>query len=386
MAGRKIQSWGEAERAAADWMRQLGYKGAMVTRGGADGGIDVVSSTALAQVKYMRSVTGREDVQRLFGARGAKDDRALLFFSLAGYTKPAVEYANSQGIALFTYTIDGSFQRVNRAARHPRLKPSPNGTGAEWVSAPLTRAEKQAAAARRKAAAKERQKTQDEAVARYRKSLESKAEAEAEAIRQAKAAPDSERELAKRVAVSWMAGLGHTDAKLSETHPRGTVSVVSSTAISWVGFEERKAGKPEIDALVQSRGSNPELKLYFFSAGGYTQPALDVADRSSVALFNYSSEPLRRYEYRLGRSGDRSLSTISPANDAATLALSAARSKREAHQGRITAADWETRARERAKIDQVSRRAPPPRSNWPALLGAGIALIVFVLIAVAAAI
>ncbi|WP_083885590.1 restriction endonuclease [Nocardia thailandica] len=70
---------------------------------GADGGIDVRSSVALAQVKWRGGAVSRPDVQQLFGAHGSDFGKALLFFAASDYSQPAVEYADRHSIALFVY-------------------------------------------------------------------------------------------------------------------------------------------------------------------------------------------------------------------------------------------------------------------------------------------
>ena len=76
----------QAEINARDVMRSWGYLDAESPSKGADGGIDVTSSRALAQVKWKASVAGRPDLQRLYGARGADTSRALYFFASSGYS------------------------------------------------------------------------------------------------------------------------------------------------------------------------------------------------------------------------------------------------------------------------------------------------------------
>src|SRR5664280_2179437 len=98
-----IQSARDAELNAADQMRYLGYTDATAMPVGPDGGIDVFSKNALAQVKWKRSVASRPDMQRLYGARGAQTHKQLYFFALAGYSRHAVEYANANNISLFVY-------------------------------------------------------------------------------------------------------------------------------------------------------------------------------------------------------------------------------------------------------------------------------------------
>lgn len=97
-------------------MRSWGFTDAVATTGGSDGGIDVRSSRALAQVKWKGGVTGRPDVQNLYGARGAGTEQ-LLFFSASGYSDQAIAYADQLGIMLMTYDPLGAVEGVNPAAR-----------------------------------------------------------------------------------------------------------------------------------------------------------------------------------------------------------------------------------------------------------------------------
>jgi hypothetical protein len=115
---RQIDSWRTAEENAADWMRFWGYTDARCTTAGPDGGVDIRSSRALAQVKMEAAQVGAPELQRLVGARGRDDHLRLLFFTGAGYSRKALEYANTMDIALFSYRLDGSVEAVNPAARH----------------------------------------------------------------------------------------------------------------------------------------------------------------------------------------------------------------------------------------------------------------------------
>lgn len=98
-------------------MRHWGFSDAQLSRGGSDAGVDVLSSRAIAQVKFEASQVGRPVVQRLYGARGVDHDKAMLFFTGAGYSPPAIECANVLGVALFKYEITGTMAPVNSAAR-----------------------------------------------------------------------------------------------------------------------------------------------------------------------------------------------------------------------------------------------------------------------------
>jgi hypothetical protein len=102
----------EAERAALAWMRSLGYVDAKLTKGGADGGIDVESATAVAQVKAEQNPTGRPAVQKIRGA-ATNLGREALFFATAGYTRQASVWADEAGVALFELRPDGNARPVN---------------------------------------------------------------------------------------------------------------------------------------------------------------------------------------------------------------------------------------------------------------------------------
>jgi hypothetical protein len=115
---RQITSWEIAEQNAADWMRHWGYRNVSLTSGGNDRGVDVRATKALAQVKFEAKQVGRPQLQNLVGTRGRNHDVELLFFSGAGYSGHAVEYATEMDIALFTYALDGRVSPANRAARH----------------------------------------------------------------------------------------------------------------------------------------------------------------------------------------------------------------------------------------------------------------------------
>lgn len=106
----------QAELNAADQMKRWGFLDAVATTGGSDGGIDVRSSRALAQVKWKSGVTGRPDVQNLVGARG-NGTQQLIFFSASGYSQQAINYADEMHVLLMTYDPLGEVEGVNQAAK-----------------------------------------------------------------------------------------------------------------------------------------------------------------------------------------------------------------------------------------------------------------------------
>ncbi|WP_181062474.1 restriction endonuclease [Nocardia cyriacigeorgica] len=111
-----IETAYEAEENAAVQMRSLGYEDARVTERGADGGIDVRATGAVAQVKWRAGQVGRPELQRLFGARGKRYDLRLFFFAAAPFTAHAIEYADDVEMALFTYDPTGRVTPVNATA------------------------------------------------------------------------------------------------------------------------------------------------------------------------------------------------------------------------------------------------------------------------------
>lgn len=116
-AQRLIRDARDAELVAVDWMRYLGFTDAVATPVGADEGIDVLAEQAVAQVKKEGSRTTRPTVQQLHGVAVARQ-RAALFFSMAGYTPPAIAWASEHGIALFEYDLQGTPQPANPPALH----------------------------------------------------------------------------------------------------------------------------------------------------------------------------------------------------------------------------------------------------------------------------
>lgn len=83
----------------------------MPTSRGTDQGIDVESRTAVGQVKLWTSrKVGHPDLQML---QGASRGRRMLFFSYSGYSQPAYEWAERDGIELFVFDAAGVVTAVN---------------------------------------------------------------------------------------------------------------------------------------------------------------------------------------------------------------------------------------------------------------------------------
>lgn len=118
-----VFSWEVAEALAVAHMKQLGFLDARPTQRGADGGLDVVSSDAAAQVKALAVPVGAPDVQKLRGA--AHGYKTALFYSQAGYTSQAFDYAGEAGVGLFRFDSANEVTPDNDIAE--RLVQHPSG-------------------------------------------------------------------------------------------------------------------------------------------------------------------------------------------------------------------------------------------------------------------
>jgi hypothetical protein len=112
---RTIRSPDDAEQVAAEWMRHLGFDDARCTAAGTDGGVDVRSRGAVAQVKAQLTPVGRPELQALYGV-ARSEGRRPLFFSLMSYTAAALAWADEVGMALFRFDHAGMVEPVNASA------------------------------------------------------------------------------------------------------------------------------------------------------------------------------------------------------------------------------------------------------------------------------
>ena len=105
-----------AEHLCTQWMRHLGQHDAAVTNFANDGGIDVESSSYIAQVKNYRGTVGVRELRELLGV-ATVDGRKPLFFTSGSYSSGAVSFADSAAIALFVYkATSGEIHGVNSRA------------------------------------------------------------------------------------------------------------------------------------------------------------------------------------------------------------------------------------------------------------------------------
>jgi hypothetical protein len=92
----------EAEIFVAKYMQFYGATGVAETRFSRDGGVDVEADFFVAQVKHQEAKVGVKALRELFAVASVANKQAL-FFAKVGFSKDAVEFANSVGISLFTY-------------------------------------------------------------------------------------------------------------------------------------------------------------------------------------------------------------------------------------------------------------------------------------------
>lgn len=127
IGGQPITDFRDAENVAAAWLRRLGHPDAERTKDGPDGGNDVESKSAVAQVKFWKTKNvGLKDVQRINGS--GKVGQARYFFAVKGYTKAAIRWAGSveNRVALFVFEPDGNLVAVNNHAKHALWKATPH--------------------------------------------------------------------------------------------------------------------------------------------------------------------------------------------------------------------------------------------------------------------
>lgn len=112
---RMVRNYRDAESLARDWLIYFGFADAEVTPDGADGGVDVDSEDAIAQVKFQALPVGRPVVQALLGV-SSHQHKIPFFFASSGYTSSAITFADEAGIALFMFRLDGGLVSVTEAA------------------------------------------------------------------------------------------------------------------------------------------------------------------------------------------------------------------------------------------------------------------------------
>lgn len=107
-----------AEIIVAARMRHIGIRDAEVTPERADEGVDVASSTHLAQVKHYTGKVSVVEVREIFGVATARNKTAV-FFTSNGYTADALTFASAVNMPLFVYGAEqGTLLGVNSWAKN----------------------------------------------------------------------------------------------------------------------------------------------------------------------------------------------------------------------------------------------------------------------------
>lgn len=108
-----------AEEVVAQWMRHLGEVDAELTSYTGDGGVDVQGRKSFAQVKHYATAVGVAPIRELAGVAASDPRRRqALFFTRTGYAQGAVDFADSVGIALFTYDAErAGLEALNARAK-----------------------------------------------------------------------------------------------------------------------------------------------------------------------------------------------------------------------------------------------------------------------------
>jgi hypothetical protein len=93
----------EAETYVAQMLKFYGLSGTKLTRFSRDGGVDVESDSGVFQVKHQQAPVGVGVVREILGVASSKGKRAGVF-AKTGFTKEATVFAETNGIALFSYS------------------------------------------------------------------------------------------------------------------------------------------------------------------------------------------------------------------------------------------------------------------------------------------
>lgn len=117
---RVVTEWLHAEELARDFLVFLGFHDARLTKQGADGGVDVTSKGAVAQVKMHSKSTPSYDIQKLVGISSV-EKKVPVFFAMS-YSREAISWSNRYGIALFRFERSGEVTAVTEQARTLELR------------------------------------------------------------------------------------------------------------------------------------------------------------------------------------------------------------------------------------------------------------------------
>lgn len=103
-----------SEASMAGWLAGYGIE-VMATAASRDGGVDLRGPKHVGQVKMTAAKVGPVYVQAIVGI-GCVEGRQPLFFSKAGYTPAALDWAEQARLPLFTFMDGGQVRAANRYA------------------------------------------------------------------------------------------------------------------------------------------------------------------------------------------------------------------------------------------------------------------------------
>ena len=109
---REINTWEDAELLAEEYMQVLGFADARRTGSGSDGGVDIESVRAVAQVKDQSSGVGRGVLQQIFGIAQSKGKQP--YFFARHYSAQALEWGSKNRVKMFQFDLRGNIKEVSR--------------------------------------------------------------------------------------------------------------------------------------------------------------------------------------------------------------------------------------------------------------------------------
>ncbi|KPC90808.1 hypothetical protein QLX52_07230 [Streptomyces albus] len=112
-----IRTAQDARRAAAEYLRWLGFEQVQVAARTPASGIDVRGTGVLAHVDPSTAPAGLRAVETLW-LNGLNDSAQAVCFALAGYAAEARERADELALPLFVLDLTGTPSPVNDAAHH----------------------------------------------------------------------------------------------------------------------------------------------------------------------------------------------------------------------------------------------------------------------------
>lgn len=152
---------------------------------------------------------------------------------------------------------------------------------------------------------------------------------------------------AEEMAAHHMRRLGHPDAHANPGRGAdGGLDVTARHALAQVKFRGGRAGRPDLQRLYGARADRSDLELWFFTGPGYSEEAVEYADRHAMVLFTFDLA-----------------GSVAPANQAAADVLAASAGERDA--GPVAAVLASTRA------DDHVATGPRPRRTAGRADGAG---------------